>query len=97
MPPGGVCFSKKIAISAGVRPAAVTIGRQQLKILLIGRAPSSFKYYLKVNGDRTIIFGGTEYKISSGDVFLIGRFFFTKTPSDLKGVRADIGRAPPGA
>jgi hypothetical protein len=64
----------------------VTIGRQQLKILRIGRAPSSFKYYLKANGGRTIIFGVTEYKYHQADIvgspggdraidFLIGRFF----------------------
>jgi hypothetical protein len=40
-------FLKK-NISAIDRPATVRIGRQQLKILLIGRAPSCFKHYLKV-------------------------------------------------
>jgi hypothetical protein len=71
-----------------VRP--LTIGRQQLKILL--------KYFLKANGVRTIIFGVAELKKSSGrdgpvagrrqgDVFRIGRlfFFYTKTPFNFKG------------
>jgi hypothetical protein len=66
--------------------------RQQLKILVFGRAPSCFKYYLKAYGGQTIIFGVSELKKSSGsyrqvawrrpgDVFffyffLIGRLFF---------------------
>ena len=76
-PPGGVCFFLKFAISAGVRPAAVTIGRQQLKILLIGRAPSCFKYNLKANGVRRIIFGVIEFKTpSDGHRPDAGLFFF---------------------
>jgi hypothetical protein len=74
----------------------LTIGRQQLKILLIRRVPSSFKYNLKANGVRTISFWVIELKKSSsgkrhvaelrpGDDFGIGRlFFYTKHRPILK-------------
>jgi hypothetical protein len=55
-PPGGVCFSKKIAISAGARSAAAAI--------LLG-------YNLKVNDVRTTLFGVSDLKKSSGDVVWI--------------------------
>jgi hypothetical protein len=42
------------------------IGRQHLKSLVIGRTPSCFEYYLKANGGRTIVFGVSELKKSSG-------------------------------
>jgi hypothetical protein len=57
------------------------------EILVIGRAPLCYKYYLKATGGRTIIFGFSELKKSSGsdrqiagqrpgDVFWIGRLSF---------------------
>jgi hypothetical protein len=65
-------------------------------------------YYLKASGGRTIIFGVSELKKSSGsdrqvtgrrpdDVIWIGRLFLMqKKPSEFKGTRTDIARAPPG-
>jgi hypothetical protein len=49
----------------------VTIGRQQLKILLIRWLRLSFKYNLKANGVRMIIFGISELKKSYGRHFLL--------------------------
>ena len=109
LPPGGVYFWKKIATSGGALPAAVTIGRWQPKILPIGRAPSTFKYYLKVNGVWTIFVGVIESKKSSvghrpvaglpPDDVLFNRTidFGRNPPSDVSGVLADAARAPYGA
>ena len=55
-------FLKKITVSASVHLAAVTIERQELKILLIGWALSGFKYNLKANSIRTITSGVIEFK-----------------------------------
>jgi hypothetical protein len=53
----------------------VTIGWQQLKILLIERAPSSFNYNFNANVLRTIIVEVSELKTSSqGHRAVPGRF-----------------------
>ena len=70
------------------------------------RQPSSFKYNLKAYGVRTIIFWVSAFKNSScGNRPVAGRCFFLdqaivfdpQTPSDFKGILADIAVAPPGA
>ena len=100
---------KKIATSGGALPAAVTSGRWQPKILPIGQAPSTFKYYLKVNGFWTIFVWVIEGKKSAGghhpvaglppdDVVFNRTIDFGRNPSfDVSGVRQDAARAPYGA